>query len=193
MEQLLAGIHMKTTLIVSCISFCLLACGPRNKDFNPFDDEFRFHKYFTASNYDTIIGECGYWNLTNRNDGSYYQFYGGDPKIVAKGFDVYLNVVEVDTSETLSGEELTKIFDSHPVDLSELRNVLSKFNIADVRYVDGVFKDVIDIETGEDETDSLKMLVLFCKNDSTYLPHINGFIDGNMLVRRIGYFNARRQ
>lgn len=59
------------------ITFIVSNCQPKNVEFNPFDNEFRFHRNFQLSEYDQIMAECGYWNLSKRKDDLeiYYQFF----------------------------------------------------------------------------------------------------------------------
>lgn len=181
---------MKDTLLIICMVLSILSCNPQNKNFNAFDKEFRFHQGFRIDDHDTIIGECGYWNLTNRNDGSYYQFFVDEPEIVAKGFDIYLDVTKVDTNKVLTDDHLFEIMKSNPIDLIRLEKELSKLDIIDVRYVKK-FGNVQDMVSGEERMDPINSLGVVYKNDSIYLTMVDTYIEGNKLIRRISYFNGR--
>ena len=87
---------MRYTALIVLIIVIWTSCQPANIDFNPFDDEFRFHRSFNLTEYDTVIGECGYWNLTKQNGGLkiYYQFYLDERDIVAKGFQLDLDEIQ---------------------------------------------------------------------------------------------------
>ena len=45
------------------------------ENFNPFDKNFEFPDNIQFAEYDTILGECGYWHLTREDRGLsiYYQ------------------------------------------------------------------------------------------------------------------------
>jgi hypothetical protein len=70
--------------IIIIVAWCT-GCKSSNTNFYPFDQDFRFHKNFNLADYDTIMGECGYWNLTNRKDGTYYQFFSKKEENSSKG------------------------------------------------------------------------------------------------------------
>ena len=48
---------MRYTALIVLIIVIWTSCQPANVDFNPFDDEFRFHRSFNLTEYDTVIGE----------------------------------------------------------------------------------------------------------------------------------------
>jgi hypothetical protein len=183
---------MKVQHLTILIILCALSCRAPNREFNPFDQEFRFHQSFRIEDYDTITGECGYWNLTNRIDGGYYQFYMDEPEIVAKGFNVDMRIAEADGIEDLSNDEVQKLFDSHPIDLLQLKKELSKLNVVDVKYMRRL-QEVFDIGTNTEKMDSVNSLGLVYNNDSIYFPFVEPYRIEKRIGRRIGYFNGKRQ
>jgi hypothetical protein len=181
---------MRNTAIIISVMFWCFSCGPRNEYFNPFDNEFRFHRRFNLADYDTIRIECGYWNLTNRNDGGYYQFYIDSPGVVGKGFNVYIDVAVPDTTRVLTPAEFWEIVESNPIDLAELKSKVSKLNIKDVRYV-RTLSDVFIVGTEEERMDSVNSLGLVYMNDSIYFPSWHPIHEGNKVIWWVGYFNAK--
>lgn len=121
---------MRSFVIVILIGSVWMCCRPENTTFNPFDNEFKFHGDFNLSDYDTVPGECGYWNLTNRNDGTYYQFYLDEKDIVAKGLNIDLDQLVVDSFNVeykYDERKIVRILDSNPLDTNLLKLRLANF------------------------------------------------------------------
>lgn len=182
-----------TVNLIFLLIFCALACAPRNEEFNPFDSEFRFHKTFDIKDYDTLIGECGYWNLTNRQTGAYYQFYLDEPEIVAKGFYVDVEIAEVDTTKIFSQEQVDSLSRTYPLNLLNLKESLAKLKFKDVRTM-RVWGENLEMETGRMWEDSIEYIGVVDTNDSIHAIFDEPpFISGAKLIRRVGYFNSKPQ
>lgn len=181
---------MRITLLLLFFLHSVTGCGPKNRDFNPFDDEFHFHKRFDISEYDTIRIECGYWNLTNRSSGAYYQFFEDQPEIVGKGFRVYVDVAEVDTTKDLPSKEFGEMVDKDPINLDQLKTRVSSLGIKDVKYVRH-FTKLYEGGTGQERMDSVTSLALIYKNDSIYYPTIKPYVDINKKVWKIDYYKGK--
>jgi hypothetical protein len=166
-------------LIVAIASGCY---EPKNYDFNPFDDEFLFHKNFKISDYDTIMGECGFWNLTKRNDGleTYYQFFTNKKPIVAKGFDLDIDEILVDDKDSLESETyLKKLWRNRPINFELVRQRLSPFKIKEINIVR--------------QTDAYLDIELIDVRDSVYTASIiMALLEDNKITRQLQYFNGRR-
>jgi hypothetical protein len=117
-------------------------------NFNPFDENFEFHDNIQFADYDTIIGECGYWHLAREDRGVYifYQLFNKDPEIWAKGFTIDLDEVEI--PEWINQEDFLAINDLFlrvPIDTSEIRTALTKFDIVDFKVSDPAFPYTIQM------------------------------------------------
>lgn len=164
-----------TTILLGVI---LTACGPENSNFDPFDKEFSFHKNFNLSDYDTIRGECGYWNLTNRNDGTYYQFFLNENEIVAKGFNLTLDEIIINYPEDLTyNETITNASKNNPIDTNRIKERLKFFEIKKVIFV-------------SDKT-QIQAIKMTDQKDSIHFADILPFLDSNKIVWQISYFNGK--
>lgn len=162
------------TLLIGSI---LIGCGPQNNDFDPFDKEYRFHKTFSQADYDTINGECGYWSLTNKEDGTYYQFFLDEDEIVAKGFNLVIDEIQV---LNLNNDSIKRLFESvenKAVDLNLIQERLKRFKIKRVNFLP--------------DSTSISRLELIDENDSTYYADVLPFYENNRIFRQISYFNGK--
>lgn len=175
---------MKGIFLTLSISAVFIACKPHNEDFNPFDNEFEFHQNFKLSDYDTVWGECGYWNFTNRNNGTYYQFYLGEKDIVAKGFNIDFDqqiFINPDTTDDYRVYSERVYLD--PIDTNLVKKCLLNLKIEKVRFIyDSSRIPSIEII---DSTDSIRQISL-----SGYFS-INEFSKELKLVRQISYYNDK--
>jgi len=167
-----------------CLIFSFLilaACQTKNIEFNPFDDEFEFHRNFISEEYDTIFGECGYWNLTKKTQDlkPYYQFYLNEKPIVAKGFDLILDEIEILEEDSLKNDSsTTQKFVNQPINLALIVEKLKIFNIKEVKVLE--LNSVIS---------SIK---LTDNKDAVYNASIMINIDSNKITRKLSYFNAKK-
>jgi hypothetical protein len=162
------------TILIGTI---LIGCGPQNNDFDPFDNEYRFHKTFRQSDYDTINGECGYWNLTNRDDGTYYQFFLDESEIVAKGFNLIIDEIQV---SNLNNDSINRLFESienKTIDINLIQERLKQFKIKQVTFLP--------------DSTLINRLELIDENDSTYYADVLPFYENNKIFRQISYFNGK--
>jgi hypothetical protein len=175
---------MRSFVIVILIGSVWICCRPKNAAFNPFDKEFKFHKNFNFSDYDSVTGECGYWNLTNRNDGTYYQFYIDEKDIVAKGFKIDFDQIIVKNPDTTDDYRihLERIY-SYPVDSNLVRKSLSNLNIKKVQFVY--------------DSSSFPSIEIIDLNDSIHYTSLSWYYSVNehfnelKIVRQIDYFNGK--
>jgi hypothetical protein len=106
--------------------------------FNPFNDNFELHSNIKLSQYDTMLGECGFWHLAKSEDGLYtfYQLFGDEPKIWAKGFRLDIDEVVSDIDRSAMNLETVKnLFYKVPFDTSQVRKRLSKIGIVNFRIL----------------------------------------------------------
>ncbi|WKZ59102.1 MAG: hypothetical protein QY309_14665 [Cyclobacteriaceae bacterium] len=155
-----------------------IGCAPTNENFNPFDKEFKLHKNITLSDYDTIIGECGYWNYTNRITGSYYQFFLNEREIVAKGFNLKLNpIILEDTVNQTDPKHIFSILETHPVNLDMVKEKLQVYNVKQVRFIDDV-----DVISGIEITE---------ESGSIQFASLSPYFADNKLIWQIQFFNGK--
>lgn len=166
--------RLATIILVLTIVF---GCQPKNRDFNPFDDEYKFHDKFKLSDHDTVMGECGYWNLTNRKDGTYYQFYLSEKEIVAKGFNITLDDFNVDFGEDgPNPHEFVEALKSHPLDTTRIKSLVEIFDLKKVTFLY--------------DTTSLTGLAMVDQNDSVHLAEVVPFWNARSIVRQVQYFKG---
>lgn len=170
--------NMRGVSIAMLIVTILAGCGSRNEQFSPFDDEYEFHTNFKLSDYDTIDGQCGYWNLTNRNDGTYYQFFLNEKRIVAKGFDIVIDELEVEYSgDEPNSQQFIDALKRNPIDTNRIKAHLEKYNPKAVMFLY--------------DTTSLTGLKIVDQRDSVHLAAVEAFWNGQRIERTIGYFNVK--
>lgn len=106
--------------------------------FNPFNDNFQFHSNIKLWQYDTILGECGFWHLAKEEEGLYtfYQLFDDEPKIWAKGFELDIDEVvsELDRNH-MNLQTVKELFYKVPFDSNQVRTRLSKLGIVNFRVV----------------------------------------------------------
>lgn len=158
----------------------MLGCKPGNVDFNPFDNEFKFHRNFNLVEYDTIMGECGYWNLTKTENGLnvYYQFFLDETPIVAKGFDLKFDEISIFDEDSLENQDyLLNIIKRHPLNPDSIKNRLASLKIKDVKvYAPMELATLVEI------TDM---------RDSVYTASLEVYFDGKVITRNLNYFNGK--
>jgi len=172
---------MKNSALIVVIVLAT-GCGPRNTDFNPFDNEFRFHSTFEYADYDSIWGTCGYWNLTKKKDSleTYYQFYLDEDEIIAKGFDLVIDEIPILNRDNLHTEqEISAFLNQHPIDLPAVKQKLLKVNIKEIKI--------------QSPVSSFMQIQLVDTRDSVYIADIMSFIRENKMVRRLSYFHGKPQ
>lgn len=156
------------------------SCQDVNSDFNPFDNEFQFHKGFRVSDYDTIMGECGYWFLTKRTNGidAYYQFFTDEERIVAKGFEVFVDEIAEHNIDSLKSEKyVIQLLETHPIDLTEITQRLSIFKVKEIKIVS--------------QADIYMFVELTDERDSIYTGSITTTVDDKGITRHLRYFNGK--
>lgn len=159
----------------------LLSCGrSKNIDFNPFDNEFKLHRNFSLINADTVLAGCGYWNL-REIDGSletYYQFYGDEKPILAKGFILNLPDIVYFSQDSLESEEyMLNLQKSNPIDFEFIKQELSGFKIKDVQV--------------SEPPSAYTKIVLIDHNDSIYQAEVITNYEEGKIIRSLNYFNPR--
>lgn len=159
------------------IVFLSLACQPTNEDFNPFDNEFSLHRNFKLADYDTLMGECGYWNLTKRDSIQvYYQFFLDENPIVAKGFNYVIGEVIINT-DSVNYHYLLDFIKNNSIDYVSTAKRLSAIGIKEVNPIDTV-SDYMRVE-------------LLHNNGKNYYGYIASFANGGKITRQLSYFNGR--
>jgi hypothetical protein len=168
---------MRILLRAILITIILTGCGPNNIDFDPFDSQYRFHEKFNLSDHDTIIGECGYWNLTNRNDGTYYQFFLSEKKIVAKGFNITIDNIKSEFAiDGPNTEEFIEVIRENPVDTIKIKSLLKIFEPKKISFIY--------------DTTSLIGVEIIDKEGSAHLAEVTAFWNGQSIERQIQYFKG---
>ncbi len=161
------------------IVLIIVSCQSENVDFDPFDNEFRFHRNFKISDYDTLNGECGYWNLTKRNDvvKNYYQFYVDEKSIVAKGFSLDIDEIPIVEDSLNTDGYVIKLLEKHPIDFEQLKQRLTIYKIEEIKVLS--------------PTDTYVKIELVDLNGSTYKADIIAVFEDNKFTRHLTYFNPR--
>jgi hypothetical protein len=106
------------------------------ENFNPFDENFRFPDNIQFAEYDTILEECGYWQLARRDRGLsiFYQLLDKNPEIWAKGFTLDLDEIEIPEAVNQEGFlAVNNLFLRVPVDTNGIRTALAKFDLVDFK------------------------------------------------------------
>ena len=167
-------------LIIMIMS--ISSCRPDNADFDPFDNEFKFHQNFKLQDYDSITGECGYWNLTKKNNNglwTYYQFFL-DEEIVAKGFSLDIDEIPIINKDSLNTENgIIKLLERYPIDFESAKQKLSIFNIREIKIKEPV--------------STLMRIELIDSKDSVYQASIMTFFEETKMTRQLTYFNNKEK
>ncbi|NOS93669.1 MAG: hypothetical protein HOP30_17260 [Cyclobacteriaceae bacterium] len=129
---------MRLTFISLLFTLAFLSCERRPNRFNPFDEVYKYDKTFNPSTIDTINAECGYYNLASGNDDliTYYQVYLDEPEIVAKGFELAIDTVEMDSVEFRklnSVEQVKTLYCKIPIDTSLVLAKLSRIGVRNIK------------------------------------------------------------
>jgi hypothetical protein len=178
--------NLISVILVGAIWFC---CSPKNNDFNPFDSEFKYHKNFSKTEYDTVMGECGYWFLYNKIDGTYYQFFNDEKAIVAKGLCIDLDQITIDhaVGEDSVDEKITVALGASPLDTVLIKTRLANF-VKIKKLILSEDRSVLPFLQGVEFIDA---------NDSTYLAEIcieNTQTSKQLkLLRQFRYFNGKQE
>lgn len=175
---------MKGICLLILIGTLFIGCRYDNSSFYPFDNNYTFHKSFAMSDYDTVMGECGFWFLYNKVDGSYYQFFGDEKNIVAKGFTIDLDEIAIDNLDDLSFVKRSALkFEMKAFDTTKLKTSLFNFKIREV-------------EVFSDTTDAIESIVeMIDKNDSVQIARVVCYYDydrpGKLkIIKQLRYFNG---
>lgn len=170
---------MRRLPYIIIITFFWTGCKHSNTDFNPFDQDFQFHKNFNVADYDTIMGECGYWNLTKRIDGTYYQFFDNKKEIVAKGFNVAFDEITISNYDSLEHNELmTKAIKEYSFDINTIKQSLQKFQLKEIKF--------------RYDTSLFPAIEMVDEEDSTHYASLTLEFDGkDKIVREVRYFNGK--
>lgn len=167
-----------TRIAIILLIIFAVGCGPVNDNFNPFDNEFKFHKNIILSDYDTIMGECGYWNYTNRVTGSYYQFFLDEGEIVAKGFNVTLSPILLqDSINQADPNHVVRLLQKYPVRLEEVEEKLQTYNSKLVRLTDN--------------RDGIPGVEIIEENGSIQHATLSPYLENNKLIWEIQFFNGK--
>ena len=161
-------------LVTILVGTMLIGCKTKNIDFDPFDNDYRFHKNFRLSDYDTIRIECGYWNLTNKHNGSYYQFFLDESEIVGKGFNLTLDEIQVSYPDYDSINSIFKSMQKKLIDITSIQERLKQFGIKQVTLLpDSVLFDRLE---------------MIDERDSVFYANILSQVENNKIIRQISYF-----
>lgn len=158
------------------------SCQPDNIDFDPFDNEFKFHQNFKLQDYDSITGECGYWNLTKTDNGlgTYYQFFLDEKEIVAKGFNLDIDEIPIINIDSLNSENgIIRLLEGHPIDFESAKQKLTIFNIKEIKVKEPV--------------STFMRIELIDNRDLIYQADITTFVEETKMIRKLTYFNIKEK
>jgi len=174
---------MKFRISILLIISTVLSCQQSSTDFNPFDNDFRLHSKMDFASYDTVLVQCGFWNLTMRSDNlsTYYQFFTDETPVVAKGFDFLINDLKVDTIQNdTQYDSLDNILKLISIDTSLIKQQLMVLGI----------KDIVILN----DSSNFRNVKLIDNGNNVHFGDLFTFYDESesKLIRSIHYFNGRK-
>lgn len=158
------------------VLFFLIGCDSSNQEFNPFDSDFHFHRNFDRSEYDTIVIECGYWNLTKQNGilSTYYQFFADNKQVVGKGFS--LTIDELQLEDSSSDQKIKMLISKNPIDVNQLKTGLSVFPVKEIKI--------------KPDTSIFLRVEIIDNHDSLHYAWIEPYPSQGKLYRQLVFFNG---
>lgn len=166
-----------TSALLLCLGIVFYKQVPT---YNPFDDVFDIDTN-QLSEYDTIIGSCGYVNFqlkTNERLKMSYQAYGEN--IVAKCFAYVEDTIPI--PESYNQESYIDSIKNLPINIKEFNNSLKEFDYA---YLDKIMEKNVD-------TYYPKIRIIHKNHiDTTSIYWEVSEEDTTKLIRTIRYFNSK--
>jgi hypothetical protein len=144
--------------ILFLIGLIILSCKSNNDDFNPFDDDFRFHNKINLTEYDTIWDTCGFWSFEHDNKKGLKTFYGFlFDEAVGKGFSIEIDKIKTINCDSLFYREdynniLAELFAQNPINLAKLKPLHLGLRITDMKIVsDSIVPYKIEITSSDNK------------------------------------------
>jgi hypothetical protein len=171
-------------LTIFAIAFILWSCKSSNDDFDPFDEDFKFHNKMNKSEYDTIWDSCGYWTYEKDLKNGIkiaYGFYFDE--LVGKGFSLEIDKISTVECDSLFYTNdyhnvLARSLEQNPIESERIESRLSVFGVKHIK----ILNDTLNRYSVE----------IINSDDMQFSARITTDCDGNgYITRHIYFMNAK--
>lgn len=131
------------SILINIIYILLIGCKP-SPTYNAFDDKFDISiRDVINDGCDTVSVGCGYFNLQQERGSlrNYYQLFGFDSEVVAKGFVYFLDTLKVKDKKSYNILRSTDIDDRR---INDLNSNLKKYDYKYYRQKKSEYGSIVE-------------------------------------------------